>query len=266
MKRAFTLIELLVVIAIIAILAAILLPVLTAAKESAKKSSCLNNSKQMALAIHLYAGDNEDMAPQTSWENDATYPFQVHWTYLVNPYIKSWQIFKCPSDPAPVKPSVPCPTGPAAFGKLPMTCDWQAPEYSYITAYNVMPAHDWAPVSMTAFENPANMIMLAERRDKLDSGTIVGKHKGLSGFNPSQPCPNQSYSKVTESQAYAHLNDGNDKFDIVRVKWDRHSKGANYCYSDGHAKFTKIGATLDPDKYQYGDRFLPAPMPWNSCP
>lgn len=59
-KRAFTLVELLVVIAVIAILAGLLLPALGAAKSKAWRAVCVSNKKQLGLAWHVYASDNED--------------------------------------------------------------------------------------------------------------------------------------------------------------------------------------------------------------
>jgi prepilin-type N-terminal cleavage/methylation domain-containing protein len=67
-RRAFTLVELLVVIAIIAILAALLLPVLSQAKEKAWRSQCINNFKQLGVAIQLYADEHGDQLPGPVWQ------------------------------------------------------------------------------------------------------------------------------------------------------------------------------------------------------
>jgi prepilin-type N-terminal cleavage/methylation domain-containing protein len=92
--KGFTLIELLVVIAIIAILAAILFPVFAQARENARKTTCLNNCKQMGTAIQMYIQDWDGWYP-LAWFDFGENGFDV----ALFPYIKNKQVYACPSNP-----------------------------------------------------------------------------------------------------------------------------------------------------------------------
>ena len=129
-RDAFTLIELLVVIAIIAILAAILFPVFARARENARRASCMSNLKQIGLGFMMYTQDYDEKFPPAMWfttwkgvgyvtQTDPSMPgykFKVNdgsglaggsgnyvsWMDLIYPYVKSVQIFVCPSATAAV--------------------------------------------------------------------------------------------------------------------------------------------------------------------
>ncbi len=84
-KKSFTLVELLVVIAIIAILAGILLPALMSSRERAKNTQCLNQLKQLNLAMEMYRNDYNDRMPP--WLST-----------LHNSYLNNQKLYHCPKD------------------------------------------------------------------------------------------------------------------------------------------------------------------------
>jgi prepilin-type N-terminal cleavage/methylation domain-containing protein/prepilin-type processing-associated H-X9-DG protein len=100
----FTLIELLIVIAIISLLAAILFPVFNQARESARRGSCQSNLRQIGLGVSQYVQDYDDTFPHNATTSPDDYSNRPdnssaynNWIHKTQPYIKSWQVFICPS-------------------------------------------------------------------------------------------------------------------------------------------------------------------------
>ena len=129
-ERGFTLIELLVVIAIIAILAAILFPVFARARENARRASCQSNLKpDRGLGIAQYTQDYDgkrcaffmgSVVGSEPWGDNQNTTVNARpllrlepvlgWTQLINLYVKSTQIFQCPSE------ANPAGTDPTSYG------------------------------------------------------------------------------------------------------------------------------------------------------
>ena len=143
----FTLIELLVVIAIIAILAAILFPVLSQAREAANQSSCLNNVKQLGMAMMQYVDENNGFYP-TVKERDSDPP-QQSWCMMIMRYVKNRSAFHCRSDKAK------SPYG--VKSDLSYQYNWALADGD-LTRFN----NSVTPAKMSIIKRPSRVVCLAE--------------------------------------------------------------------------------------------------------
>lgn len=93
--RAFTLIELLMVIAVISIIAALLFPVFGRVREKGRQTACESNERQLGIAIMAYAQDHDETLPPRT-------PAGQHysWKFAISPYLKSQDVYHCPSNPS----------------------------------------------------------------------------------------------------------------------------------------------------------------------
>lgn len=203
-RKGFTLIELLVVIAIIAILAAILFPAFARARENARRASCQSNLKQLGLGILQYTQDYDETMPPiyTCIGGDCSNNY-VYWQYLVQPYIKSVQVFVCPSDPAP-DPLSGNVASSLNISYLGATVDnassGEDPPFSYAFPYRQMTG----PCKLATIEDPATSAAVVD----------AGVFETLLGWTD------------TDLGATSHIS-------------KRHFDGANFLFCDGHVKWLK---------------------------
>ena len=120
-SHAFTLIEVLVVIAIITIVAAVLFPVFASAREKARASTCISNYRQIGLAIHMYAADDDDRTPPNGGSFSGLIDDCV-------PYVHNRAIYSCPDDYDRVQEKRAGSYRMASlYQGLPLSCGWKDP-------------------------------------------------------------------------------------------------------------------------------------------
>jgi len=218
-RKGFTLIELLVVIAIIAILAAILFPVFAQAREAARKASCQSNLKQLATACIMYANDYDnqmvtgggDCHGSPSGCNKASNPLPgLQWQWVVQPYVKNWGLYICPSDPRN--------HGPTGTG-VPVS-------YS-VNNLGLMDLGNWVSgVNEAKIDRPADTVLLG------DGGNGGWFNNGDNGTADSNRMVGD-YTLWNQWDRFARTDAGWNWSD----KLPRHGDGNNYAFVDGHVKF-----------------------------
>jgi prepilin-type N-terminal cleavage/methylation domain-containing protein/prepilin-type processing-associated H-X9-DG protein len=209
-KKGFTLIELLVVIAIIAILAAILFPVFAKAREKARQTTCLNNQKQIGIALMAYVQDYDEIYP-SSWLTDSSY--SIYYSSYVDqlmPYMKSKDIWVCPSM---AKPGFTESNYLAPAGVI-----FSVPHH-YEANYSMIRWSNLGSASLSQVQSPAGTITFYE---------LYGPNNAATR-DISLDWPNYNY--------------------VTRVRLDRstngipnsvvHNGGMNIIFADGHSKWMR---------------------------
>lgn len=213
----FTLVELLVVISIIAILAAILFPVFARARENARRSVCQSNLKQIGLGVMQYTQDYDERLP-INWASASgsgsgevdIFPYASqpgNWIVGIYPYVKSWQLFICPSAEKWTDTSWPdgIPTGNS--------------DTNYVgsgVVMHSMNAFSTSPLSLAAIPNPSSIILVQEYKQRTSNASI-------------RPC---------------NFDGSGYKFVLGAGSSDLHFDGGNLLFCDGHAKWrTKSSLT-----------------------
>ena len=221
---AFTLIELLVVIAIIAILAAILFPVFARARENARRSSCQSNMKQLALGIIQYTQDYDEMYPLATTGRTST---PVGWADASFPYIKSYQVFQCPSEPSPP----PATASDSTDGGY--TDYWYNPALSWNRSLSA-PAYNTG-LSMASLAQSSLTIMLGGGGSAAGNATYRANGCTLSGTIGSSALNAPSATSSCSSTGFANVGGlgGSARPHVI------HLGGNNYAFADGHVKWYK---------------------------
>ena len=223
--QAFTLIELLVVIAIIAILAAILFPVFARARENARRASCSSNLKQIGLGVLQYIQDYDERFPKISTPVAAAPP--VGWADTIQPYLKSVQIFKCPSFTGPTGDT------PNAVG---YTTYWMN------STLNDDPGNGVVGKSQAALSNPSLTIM---NGDGGNSSPHTTARFNCNGCNAAGSATGIATCGATLGLA-TNLTAGGQQ----------HLEGLNVSFTDGHVKWYKASTTqLSPVIYKANTPF-----------
>jgi prepilin-type N-terminal cleavage/methylation domain-containing protein/prepilin-type processing-associated H-X9-DG protein len=232
-EKAFTLVELLVVIAIIGVLAAVLFPVFSAAKRSAKRTTCLSNTREIGQATMLYLSDNDDVYPQTRQssadpalqdlsgsidEPIFQQVFQPIQGYIGSRVVSRQPItsllFACPEDQDP-------------FGQRCLEIDPDAPD---VTSY-VVNAYFVFGLNQSSVTTPSNTIYFSERRS-------------ASQGDVDPFCDDVYHPWFNSSNLFAPEDEMDPLMGAIATT--RHSGVANYDFVDGHAKALHWGETYAP--------------------
>ena len=231
---AFTLIELLVVIAIIAILAAILFPVFARARENARRSACQSNLKQIGLGFAQYTQDYDETLPVGVDSSPGSF-WGASWVGRLQPYIKSGQIFTCPSDTTSVAGA---PAGSVAISY----------NYNRSITFNRPDIGFPGPQGkIAAFNSPVKTVMLNEiSNDPVNPFTdmipsndpSVTVSLGLNGVWQAYAGP-QGLLKFETGQLGGRPSNSAGGYGgyINQNNKGRHFDGSNYLLADGHVKW-----------------------------